>query len=92
MVFSAKKQRNRCNSDLLQLTFKSKHAFLLENEFESTKLKLDLLHRFERSFLSETENSNKQMLEEIVMQNRFLSEIKEAISQKTNLADDFANR
>jgi hypothetical protein len=56
MTNENKKSRTRSNTDLLRIGRHSCHSVLLDTEFESTKLKLDLLRKFERTMLSQRES------------------------------------
>lgn len=86
-----KKNRFRSNTALFSPAQHSGYSLLLDNEFESTRLKLHILKKFERTMLHQQENCSNQIITELQQQNRLLASIKlerraiNEVSQDTSL-------
>lgn len=80
------KDRSRSNSDLQCLqTTSFRRALLVDQEFESTKLKLDILRKFEKNMLSQRTAEATRLLEELENQNALLQQIRDGLLAKSGI-------
>lgn len=75
---------HRSNSDLNFLKTNSlRRALLVDQEFESARLKLEILRKFEKSMLAERSAETRLLLDEMVRQNDLLGEIRLAMEERS---------